>query len=94
MSNYMRFTRVKKIEHVARLKNSKNGNPRFKFIFADGDMLTTQTDAGWVYSISPDQLIGRPVAATFHFTPTGRGILDGLATCQPWQDAAVHGSAA
>ena len=90
MTSYMRFTRVKRVEKIARLKNSRNGNPRFKFVFEDGDALTTQTDAGWVYAICPDQLTGRPIAATYHFTPSGKGVLDGVATCQPWQASAVR----
>ena len=90
MTSYMRFTRVKRVEKIERLKNSRNGNPRFKFVFEDGDALTTQTDAGWVYAICPDQLTGRPIAATYHFTPSGKGVLDGVATCQPWQDSAVR----
>ena len=90
MASFMRFTRVKRVEKIDRLKNSRNGNPRYKFIFEDGDALTTQTDAGWVYAICPDQLTGRPIAATYHFTPSGKGILDGVATCRPWQDAAVR----
>ena len=90
MTSYMRFTRVKRVEKIDRLKNSRNGNPRYKFIFEDGDALTTQTDAGWVYAICPDQLTGRPIAATYHFTPSGKGVLDGVATCQPWQDSAVR----
>jgi hypothetical protein len=90
MASFMRFTRVKRVEKIDRLKNSRNGNPRFKFIFEDGDALTTQPDAGWVYAICPDQLTGRPIAATYHFTPSGKGVLDGVATCQPWQDSAVR----
>ena len=90
MASFMRFTRVKRVEKIDRLKNSRNGNPRFKFVFEDGDALTTQTDAGWVYAICPDQLTGRPIAATYHFTPSGKGVLDGVATCQPWQDSAVR----
>ena len=90
MASFMRFTRVKRVEKIDRLKNSRNGNPRYKFIFEDGDALTTQTDAGWVYAICPDQLTGRPIAATYHFTPSGKGVLDGVATCQPWQDSAVR----
>ena len=90
MTSYMRFTRVKRVEKIDRLKNSRNGNPRFKFVFEDGDALTTQTDAGWVYAICPDQLTGRPIAAPYHFTPSGKGVLDGVATCQPWQDSAVR----
>ena len=90
MTSYMRFTRVKRVEKIDRLKNSRNGNPRFKFVLEDGDALTTQTDAGWVYAICPDQLTGRPIAATYHFTPSGKGSLDGVATCRPWQDSAVR----
>ena len=89
MTSYMRFTRVKRVEKIDRLKTSRNGNPRFKFTFGDGDVLTTQPNAAWVYAICPDQLTGRPIAATFHYTPSGKGILDGVATCQPWQDSAI-----
>ena len=89
MTEHMRFTRVKQVARIDRLRNSRDGNPRFKFTFQDGDVLTTAPNAGWVFNICPDQLTGRPVAATFHFTPRGKGVLDGVATCQPWQDSAA-----
>ena len=38
MTSYMRFTRVKRVEKIDRLKNSRNGNPRFKFVFEDGEI--------------------------------------------------------
>ena len=90
MTEYMRFTRVKQVEKIDRLRSSKNGNPRFKFTFTDGDVLKTQPNAGWVYAICPDQLVGRPIAATYHFTPRGKGVLDGVATCHPTQDSLVR----
>ena len=83
MASYIRFTRVKTVERIERMSNSADGNPRFKFVFTDGDILTTQRDSGWVYSISPDALVGRKVAATYHFTPRGRGVLDGVASWKP-----------
>ena len=84
-------TKVKtnRIDKIKRLANSRNGNPRFMVEFADGMIMRTAPDAGWVYGIVPDQLVGRPVAASYHMTPSGNAVLDRLATCQPWQDASV-----
>jgi hypothetical protein len=77
------------IKWFQRLANSRNGNPRFKVAFTDGMIMRTAPDAGWVYEIVPSQLVGRPVAASYHMTPSGNAVLDRLATCQPWQDASV-----
>jgi hypothetical protein len=93
MSHFYGSTSVKGVIDVERLNNSRNGNPRYRFTFDGGETMKTAPDAGWVYSINPDSLIGRPVAATYHVTKTGRAVLDGVATCQPWQDAAVRGAA-
>jgi hypothetical protein len=90
MANYMRFTRIKRVEKIDRLKSSTSGNPRYKFTFEDGDEMKTQANAMWVFAICPDQLIGRPIAATYHVTPRGTGVLDGVATCHPTQDSLVR----
>ena len=92
------FTQVKVVHHVERMKNSKNGNARYEFTFADSvgefhhvwklEKMRTEPDAMWVCGISPDLFVGRPVAVTFHYTGHGtrRGVVDALATCAPWHE--------
>jgi hypothetical protein len=75
------------------MNNSKNGNARYAFTFADSvgklETMRTEPDTGWVCGISPDVFVGRPVAVTFHYTKRGRGVVDALATCAPWHEPAV-----
>jgi hypothetical protein len=42
---------VKTIESYERMRNSSNGNPRFRFTFTDGTILDSQSDAGWSYEV-------------------------------------------
>jgi hypothetical protein len=53
------------IKSIERLHNSRNGNPKYKFVLYDDevaveiDMITE--NAGWVYGINQDRLIGSTV---------------------------------
>jgi hypothetical protein len=82
MSGYMRFTQTRVVHSFKRLNSSRNGNPRFAFTFvnSDGDKETmkTQPDSGWVYALTPDALVDNPVALTFHYTKTGRAVIDAM----------------
>lgn len=40
--------------------------------------VVTPTDAGWVYGLDFDQLIGKEVEVLHHYTATGRFVLDEL----------------
>ena len=49
------FCDVMKVNSVERLNNSRNGNPRYEFHFANGMKWKTPVDAGWVYGIVPSR---------------------------------------
>jgi hypothetical protein len=46
-----KYTGPVRIVAIERMKNSVNGNPRFRIAFSDGTMAVTQTDAGFCYGI-------------------------------------------
>ena len=79
MACYMQFKRIKIVQSIKRLHNSKDGNPRFEFTFSNGERMKTAANVMWAFAIVPDRLIGRPIAATFHYTPSGGAVLDGVA---------------
>jgi len=41
---------IKTIQHSSRLRNSTNGNPRYRVTFTDGTVLDSQSDASWCYA--------------------------------------------
>jgi hypothetical protein len=53
------------IKNIERLNNYRDGNPKYKFVLYDDevavelDMITE--NAGWVYGINQDRLIGSTV---------------------------------
>jgi hypothetical protein len=54
------------IKSIERLHNSRNGNPKYKFVLYDDEIaseidMVTPTDAGWVYGIDTRALIGSTV---------------------------------
>ena len=53
MADYMTFTNTFKVKAVERMNNSRNGNPKFKFIFYNGKEMVTPTDVMWAYKITP-----------------------------------------
>ena len=43
---------VSQLTDVERLRNSRNGNPRYRLV-VDGKTGITKCDAGWVYALDP-----------------------------------------
>lgn len=72
MAEYMQFTRVALVDTIVRLKNSKNGNPRYLIAFADGLSGKTKSDAGFVYSIHSGLSY---VRVSYHFTAKGNCVI-------------------
>lgn len=63
-----------------RLNNSRNGNPRYRIAFGDGEMRTSQSDAAWCYGFgNPGLRNGDTVTLTLskagyieHMEPTSK----------------------
>lgn len=72
MSSYVEFNQVLWLDTIVRLKNSRNGNPRYLLAFHNGLVGKTKTDAGFAYSIHSGMTV---VKVTFHFTPKGKCII-------------------
>jgi len=66
-----------KITGVQRLNNSVNGNPRYRFHTKNG-VVTTPSDALWVYSFSTDTFLNKIVDISYHLTKSGKAILDSI----------------
>ena len=75
MSSYIQFTKATQIETIERLRNSRNGNPRYHIRFTNGIEGTTPADAGWVYAIHSGM---KDVTIRFHYTQTGRCAIDDM----------------
>ena len=90
MSNYIKMTKFFRVENIERCKNSRNGNPKFKFVFDNGLEMKTPTDSGWVYSITPHSLINEVLRVTFKTTKRGYIIL-GLGIPEPSTKHIPHG---
>ena len=75
MSEYIKFQQATRVESIERLKNSVNGNPRFKVSFTNGVSGVTKSDSGFAYSIHAG--MGR-VLVSYHFTPKSKCILDDI----------------
>jgi len=73
MADYVQFTGRKTLESITRLKNSKEGNPRFRISFTDGTVGTTPRNAGWAYGIHAGMW---QVTVKYHFTPQGARVRD------------------
>ena len=67
-----------KVTDVKRLKNSVNGNPRYKFLFEGGGVAYTPSDAGWVYSFSQHTFLDKWVDISYHVTPSRVNFLDSI----------------
>ena len=67
-----------KVSGVKKLNNSSNGNPKYEFHFHKGGIVTTPSDAGWVYAFSTDTFWGRWVDITYHMNKGGKAILDSI----------------
>ena len=67
-----------KVINIKRLKNSLCGNPKYEFNCNDVGLLTTPTNASWVYGFSTDTFLNKNVSIKYHITKTGRYILDSI----------------
>lgn len=74
-----------------RLNKSVKGNPRYEFRFLKlGDGFNrhefiyakTESNAGWVYALTPYDLVGKEVDIEYRTTPTGRIVLEDLQEVQ------------
>ena len=71
MSDYMTFTNTFNVLRVERLKNSRNGNPKFRFVFDNNLTMQTPTDAGWVYGISPHAIENTKIRVKYRTSVNG-----------------------
>ena len=74
---YMLFTQTKTLAKLERLNNSRNGNPRFRVILANGQIGKTKIDAGFCYGIC-DSWVGKRVRAEYRVTSSGNLMFTGL----------------
>jgi hypothetical protein len=70
-----RFRISGKLKVIERMKNSRNGNPRYKFTVGDSLPIVTRIDSSYGYEITNHD--GKPVIATvgYHY---GRLTLNNL----------------
>tara|TARA_R110002033_G_scaffold82346_1_gene133199 strand:- start:369 stop:614 length:246 start_codon:yes stop_codon:yes gene_type:complete len=68
MNNRMQFVNDFEVSDITRLNYSRNGNPKFLFSFKNGMEMETPTDAGWVYAISPNAIIGTVIRLKYKTT--------------------------
>jgi len=66
-----------KVIGVKRLNNSFMGNPKYKFYTKDG-VMTTPSNAGWVYAFSTYTFINKIVDISYHITKSGKAILNSI----------------
>ena len=66
-----------KVTGVKKLNNSVNGNPKYKFYTTKG-VVTTPSDALWVYAFSTDTFINKIVDISYHLTKSGKAILNSI----------------
>ena len=67
-----------KVTGVKRLNNSFMGNPKYQFHFEKGGVITTPSDAGWVYAFSTYTFINKMVDISYHLTKSGKAILNSI----------------
>lgn len=63
-------TSVRTIDHLERLNNSANGNPRYRIHFTDGSSAITASDASFCYGIENREY--RDVPLVIVWTRAGR----------------------
>lgn len=61
---------VKVIDWLERLRNSANGNPRYRIHFTDGTVLATKPDADVSYGLGNPE-VNRGVSVLVKTTPAG-----------------------
>ena len=78
------FRVVMEVDQVERLNKSRNGNPRYSFKFAapwiNDDIIEGKSapNAGWVYSDNFENHVGKICRFQFHFTNSGKTIIDNV----------------
>jgi len=78
------FAKTAILDEAKRLKNSRNGNPRYSFKFTapwiNDDIIEgkSASDAGWVYSDNFENHTGKPCRIQYHFTNGGKTIIDNV----------------
>jgi hypothetical protein len=70
MATYMQFTQTTTLAGLERLKDSRNGNPRFRVVLSNGQIGKTKTDSGFTYGIC-DSWVGKRVRAQYRVTNSG-----------------------
>lgn len=61
----------KTVDHLERLNNSRDGNPRYKVYFTDGDVYQTEDNASCNYGIENSEM-----RSEIEFTVTRAGRID------------------
>ena len=75
MVEYVQFECVGMVDTIVRLKNSKNGNPRYLIALSNGIIGKTKSNAGFAYSIHSGMSW---VKVKFHFTPKNKCVIDDI----------------
>lgn len=75
MTSYIQFMKTTEVESIERLRNSRNGNPRYQIRFTNGIEGVTKTDAGWAYAIHDGM---KRVTVKFHYTTKGKCVIDDM----------------
>lgn len=75
MPNHIQFTHVLQLDSLARLKNSRNGNPRYLVAFTNGLVGKTKPDSSMAYAIHSGLSF---VTVKYHFTPKGHCVIDDI----------------
>ena len=75
MANYMRFTSTLGVHAIERLRNSRNGGPRYRFLLYNGMEMKTPTDAGWVYGLVPSAITDTTIRVHYRTKRGGYEIL-------------------
>ena len=70
-------TQETRVKGVQRLNNSINGNPKYRFHTDDG-VVTTPSDAMFVYGLNVDSFYNKDVVIDYHLTAKGKAILDNI----------------
>ncbi len=60
MTTTLRINKVSTLAKLERMRNSRNGNPRFKMTFDNGLSGQTSADDGQAYAVT-DSWVGKPV---------------------------------
>lgn len=79
---HLKLTKGAILDNIKRLKNSKNGNPRYELTFNGlGFTANTKSDSSYAYKIC-DHWQGKPVIVEYHITSKGNIAIDDLELVQ------------